>query len=79
MRGNEILVSKRSNAKSSVGWNHESIRCEVTVPGVDDGIKHGFKKQAISHPLGHDNVHLLYGECDFLDFAADAPGRSRGQ
>lgn len=73
VRGNEVRVGERSNAKRSVGRNHQSVGGEVTVPGVNDGIEHGFKEEAVTHPFGDDDVDLLDGESHFFDFATDAP------
>lgn len=73
VRGNEVRVGERCNAKRSVGRNHQSIGSEVTVPGVNDGIEHGFEEETVTHPFGDNDIDLLDGKSHFLDFATDAP------
>lgn len=39
---------------------------EVAVAHGEDRVEHGLEEEAVPHPLGHDNVHVLDGELNVL-------------
>merc|ERR550517_501794 len=52
---------------------HQAIRGQPLVPGVEHGVQHGLVKEAVAHPLGDDDVHLVHplGQADLLHLAPD--------
>ena len=52
---------------------HQTSRFEPLVPGEEDGVKHGLVEEAVSHPLGDDDVHLLNAvwQSYLLNFSAN--------
>lgn len=55
-----------------VAGHHQAIRLQVAVPGPHDAVEHGLEEQAVAHPLGNDDVHLVDRKNDLLDLAAQA-------
>ena len=43
---------------SPVG-EHKAVGCQPLVPGVQNCIQHGLVEQAVTHPLGDNDVHLV--------------------
>lgn len=72
VRSNEVRIRERSNSQRGMRRNHQTIGGEVTIPSIDDRIKHGLKEQSVAHPLGNDDVDLLNRQCDFFNLAPNA-------
>ena len=52
---------------------HEASLSQPLVPGVEDCVEHGLVEEAVAHPLGDDDVHLVHplGQADLLHLAPD--------
>merc|ERR1719193_161187 len=50
---------------------HQSPLHQPFVPGEQYRFQHVAIIQAVSHPLGYDNVNLGHGQLDLLDFSSD--------
>ena len=45
---------------------HQTVGCQPLVPRIEHGVKHGLVEEAVAHPLGDDDVHLVHslGQAD---------------
>ena len=56
----------------AISQNQMSIKQNFyVVPCVEYCVEHGLVEEAVSHPLGDDDVHLLNGQNDLLHLAPD--------
>ena len=54
-----LSVFNTSDVKSGFVWEHKSPLSQPFVSGIQNCIKHALVEEAVSHPLGDDDVHLL--------------------
>merc|ERR1712168_1772890 len=68
-----LAVLDGADVESSAIGENESGWRQPLIPGIQDGFEHGLVEEAISHPLGHDDVDLLntVRERYLLHFALD--------
>ena len=65
-----LSVLDGSDVEGGLVREHQTSGLQPLVPGEQDGVQHGLVKQAVAHPLGDDDVHLLYPirQADLLHF-----------
>ena len=61
-----ILVLDRGEVHGRVIREDESSRLEVAVACLEHGIQHGLVEQKVAHPLGYDDIVLLYWQLGIL-------------
>ena len=69
--GYMVWVCQWGNVEGAVTWDKKTIRLEVSVPGIEDRVKHGFVEKSVSHPLAHNDVDFVNRERDFLNLTPD--------
>mmetsp|Transcript_19000 Transcript_19000/g.32707 ORF Transcript_19000/g.32707 Transcript_19000/m.32707 type:complete len:349 (+) Transcript_19000:523-1569(+) len=52
--------------------HHGASRGEEAVAGNEDAVEHALVEEEVAHPLGHNHLHVVDGQVDLLDLAADA-------
>lgn len=67
-----VIVREGCNLQRGVAGHHQAIRLQVAVSGPHDAVEHGLEEQAVAHPLGDDDVHLVDRKNYLLDLAAQA-------
>ena len=54
----------------AVGEEHAVLH-QPLIPGVQHRVQHRLVEEAVAHPLGDDDVHLLHGQRDLLHLTLD--------
>merc|ERR550539_64003 len=55
-----LSVLDGGDVEGGLVGEHQTSGLQPLVPGEQDGVQHGLIEQAVAHPLGDDDVNLLY-------------------
>lgn len=66
-----LAILDTGNVDGSLVGEDETVLDKVLVPGVQNGVQHGFVEQEVAHPLRDDDIDVVKRKDDLLHLALE--------
>lgn len=66
-----IAILNTSKVHRRLIWEDLSVRRQVSIARIQDGVQHALIQQEVTHPLGNDDINLVKRQFDLLHLALE--------